>query len=79
MMQRNPSPGSRYMNDADNGRNGMEPSVPQGILPPIMPLPVDASSIALDSTLNHQKTPLLPISKLTSALASANPADRTRV
>lgn len=72
-MHRNPSPGMRYMNGAGNGRNGMESSVPQGILPPIMPLPIDASSTS------HQKAPLLPISKLTSALASASPVDPTRV
>ncbi|CAA0233792.1 unnamed protein product [Arabidopsis thaliana] len=73
LMHRNPSPGMRYMNGASNGRNGMDSSVPQGILPPIIPLPIDASSIS------HQKAPLLPISKLTSSLASASPADRTRM
>ncbi|KAL1192246.1 Polyadenylate-binding protein 3 [Cardamine amara subsp. amara] len=73
LMHRNPSPGMRYMNGAGNGRNGMESSVPQGILPPVMPLPIDTSSIT------HQKAPLLPVSKLTSALASASPTDRTRI
>ncbi|KAG7592665.1 RNA recognition motif domain [Arabidopsis thaliana x Arabidopsis arenosa] len=73
LMNRNPTPGMRYMNGTGNGRNGMDLSVPQGILPPIMPLPIDASSIS------HQKAPLLPISKLTSSLASASPADRTRM
>ena len=69
----------RYMNGAGNGRNGLELSVSQGTLPPVTPLPIDASSIGIVAPQNHQKAPLLPISKLTSLLASASPADRTRV
>ncbi|CAN7034714.1 hypothetical protein IGI04_032143 [Brassica rapa subsp. trilocularis] len=79
LIHHNPSPGMRYMNGAGNGRNGLELSVSQGTLPPVMPLPIDASSIGIVAPQNHQKAPLLPISKLTSLLASASPADRTRM
>ncbi|KAG2241296.1 hypothetical protein Bca52824_096720 [Brassica carinata] len=57
----------------------MDLSVAQGILPQIMPSPIDASSIGLESPHHHQKAPLLPISKLTSLLASGSPVDRTRI
>ncbi|WZZ58515.1 hypothetical protein YC2023_058622 [Brassica napus] len=41
----NACPGRRYMNGAGNGRNGMDLSVSQGTLPPpVMHLPIDASS-----------------------------------
>ncbi|CAF1927746.1 unnamed protein product [Brassica napus] len=44
-MHCNLSPGRRYMNGAGNGRNGMDLSVSQGTLPPpVMHLPIDASS-----------------------------------
>lgn len=75
MLQQNVGSGMRYMGGADNRRNGMEASAPQGI----MPLPLDASAISHNAPQHPQKPPLLPISKLTSALALANPANHAQV
>lgn len=75
MMQQNASPGMRYMGGPGNRRNGMEGTAPQGIIP----LPLDASAISHNGSQNPQKPPLLPISKLMSALALANPANHPQV
>ena len=53
----------------------MEGTAPQGIIP----LPLDASAISHNASQNPQKPPLLPISKLMSALALANPASHPQV
>ncbi|CAN6938209.1 unnamed protein product [Brassica oleracea] len=75
MMQQNASPGMRYMGGPGNRRNGMEGTGPQGIIP----LPLDASAISHNASQNLQKPPLLPISKLMSALALANPASHPQM
>ncbi|KFK41598.1 hypothetical protein AALP_AA2G149300 [Arabis alpina] len=75
MMQQNASSGMRYMGGAGNRRNGMEGSAPQGI----MPLSLDASAISHSVHQHPQKPPLLPISKLTDALALANPAKHAEI
>ena len=70
--------GMRYMGGAGNrrsGRSGMEASAPQGIVS----LQLDASEISHNASQNPQKPPPLPISKLTSALALASPANHSRM
>ncbi|KAL0731599.1 hypothetical protein Bca4012_027693 [Brassica carinata] len=67
--------GMRYMGGAGNIRSGMEVSAPQGIVS----LPLDASAISHNASPNPQKPPLLPISKLTSALALASPVNHPQV
>lgn len=63
-----------------NGRNGIDPAaVPQGIVGPIMPMAaLDVSRMPL-APIEVQRHGHVPISKLTSALASASPNDRTMV
>lgn len=75
MQQQNANSGMRYMGGAGNRRNGIEASPPQGI----MSLPLDASAVSHNASQNPQKPPLLPISKLTSALALANPDTHPQV
>ncbi|KAH6800228.1 protein 5 [Perilla frutescens var. hirtella] len=62
---------SRYVT---NGRNGVNPSmVPQGLMGPIMPLPLDSSSAVPGASLEIPLSPPLSRSTLASALASASP------
>ncbi|CAN8239387.1 unnamed protein product [Cochlearia groenlandica] len=76
MMQQNASSGMRYMGGgAGNRRNGMDPTGPQGLIP----LPLDASAISHNAPQHAQKPPLLPISKLSSALALASPANHAEM
>lgn len=56
-----------------NGRNNVDPSVMS-----MMPMPFDASGMPIPPIDAPRPGPV-PISTLTSALASANQADRTRV
>ncbi|CAH8337396.1 unnamed protein product [Eruca vesicaria subsp. sativa] len=63
--------GMRYMGGVGNMRSGMEVSAPQGIVS----LPLDASAISQ----NPQEPQLLPISKLTSAMALASPANHPQM
>ncbi|KAJ4909495.1 Polyadenylate-binding protein 5 [Raphanus sativus] len=73
MMQQNASSGMRFLGGAGNRRNGMESSAaPQGIVS----LPLDSSAISHNAS---QKPPLLPISKLSSALALASPANHPQM
>lgn len=75
LFHRNSNQGYRYMG---NGRNGIDPAaVPQGIVGPIMPMAaLDVSRMPL-APIEVQRHGHVPISKLTSALASASPNDRT--
>lgn len=71
MMQHNVNSGMRYMGGPGNRMNGVEAAAPQGI--------VDASAISHNASQNPQRPPLLPISKLTSALALASPSNHSQV
>uniref|UniRef100_A0A565B0T1 Polyadenylate-binding protein n=1 Tax=Arabis nemorensis TaxID=586526 RepID=A0A565B0T1_9BRAS len=70
MLQQNVSSGMRYMGGTGNRTNGMEGSAP---------LPLDASAISHNVHQHPQKPPLLPISKLTAALALANPEKHSEI
>ena len=70
-MQHNANSGMRYMGGPGNRMNGVEAAAPQGIM--------DASAISHNASQNPQRPPLLPISKLTSALALASPANHSQV
>ncbi|ESQ28031.1 hypothetical protein EUTSA_v10018219mg [Eutrema salsugineum] len=74
-MMQNASSGMRFTGGAGNMRNGMDASAPQSI----MPMPLDASAISHNASQHPHKPPLLPISKLTSALALANPANHPQM
>ncbi|KAJ0231995.1 Polyadenylate-binding protein 5 [Hirschfeldia incana] len=68
--------GMRYMGGAGNVRSGTVASAPQGNVS----LPLDASSaISHNASQNPLKAPLLPISKLTSALALTSPANHPQI
>ncbi|KAF8050590.1 hypothetical protein N665_1932s0004 [Sinapis alba] len=69
IMQHN----GRYMGGVGNMMNRVEASAPQGIIP------LDASAISHNASQNQQRPALLPISKLTSALALANPANHSQI
>eukprot|EP00262_Sarcandra_glabra_P021881 TRINITY_DN9428_c4_g1_i1.p1 TRINITY_DN9428_c4_g1~~TRINITY_DN9428_c4_g1_i1.p1 ORF type:complete len:651 (-),score=142.15 TRINITY_DN9428_c4_g1_i1:244-2196(-) len=70
LMQRNANQGFRYM---QNTRNGMDPSmVPQGLMGPMMPVPLDASGMPV-SPMDAPRPQPVPITTLASALASASP------
>ncbi|KAL1212459.1 Polyadenylate-binding protein 5 [Cardamine amara subsp. amara] len=69
MMQQNVSSGMRYMGGTGNMRNGMEASAPQGM----MSMPLDSSAMSHNAPQHPHKSPVLPISKLTSDLALASP------
>ncbi|CAN6937061.1 unnamed protein product [Brassica oleracea] len=71
MMQHNVNSGMRYMGGPGNRMNGVEAAAPQGI--------VDASAISHNASQNPQRPPLLPISKLTSALALASPSNHSQI
>ncbi|MED6118242.1 hypothetical protein PIB30_000868 [Stylosanthes scabra] len=68
MMHRNSNQGFRYMG---NGRNGMDPSGPQGLVGPMMPMSFDGSV----SPLDNQRPGTLSTT-LASALASATPENQ---
>lgn len=61
------------MGGVGNMMNRVEASAPQGIIP------LDASAISHNGSQNQQRPALLPISKLTSALALASPANHSQV
>ncbi|KAK1554938.1 hypothetical protein Q3G72_019430 [Acer saccharum] len=69
-LLRNSNQGIRYMG---NGRNGVDPSVVS-----MMPMPFDASGMPV-TPLDAQRSGSMPVSTLTSSLASASPADRNRI
>lgn len=70
LFQRNANQGFRYM---QNTRSGVDPSMmPQGIMGPMMPLPLDASGIPV-APMDATRSPSVPITTLASALASATP------
>ncbi|XP_057732174.1 polyadenylate-binding protein 5-like [Arachis stenosperma] len=68
MLHRNSNQGFRYMG---NGRNGMDPSVPQGLVGPMMPMSFDGSV----SPIDNQRPGTLSTT-LASALASATPENQ---
>ncbi|CAK9174162.1 unnamed protein product [Ilex paraguariensis] len=63
---------SRFM---ASGRNGMDASMPQVPMGPMMPLPFDVSSMPATPSDIHRSGPL-PMSTLASALASATPENQ---
>lgn len=68
--QRNANQGYRYMS---NMRNGLDPSmVPQGIMNPMVAMPVDLSGMYAPPVDGQRPGPM-PIAALASALASATP------
>lgn len=70
LIQRNANQGFRYMQSA---RNGVDPTmIPQGLMGPMMPLPLDASGMHVASMDAVRSSPI-PITALASALASATP------
>ncbi|XP_011026320.1 PREDICTED: polyadenylate-binding protein 3 [Populus euphratica] len=73
LLHRNTNQGLRYVG---NARNGIDSSVvPQGFVGPVMPLSFEASGMPV--TPGHaQPTTPVPISTLTTALASATPENR---
>ncbi|KAF5189449.1 Polyadenylate-binding protein [Thalictrum thalictroides] len=70
-MQRSANQGFRYMSSA---RNGLDPSiVPQGLVGPMMPLPPQNVSGMPVAPIDVQRSGPVPITTLSSALASASP------
>jgi len=62
-----------------NARNGIDSSVvPQGFVGPVMPLPFEAPGMPITPSHAQPTTPV-PISTLTTALASATPENRMMV
>lgn len=60
-----------------NSRNGVDPSmIPQGLMGPMIPVPLDASSMPVAS-MGTPRSPSIPT--LASALASANPDQQRMV
>ncbi|KAK6792349.1 hypothetical protein RDI58_011430 [Solanum bulbocastanum] len=59
-----------------NGRNGMHPSIPQGMMGSIMQAPFDASSAMTTPPLDIQRSNPVPPSTLASSLAFASPEDQ---
>ncbi|KAK4352480.1 hypothetical protein RND71_027998 [Anisodus tanguticus] len=59
-----------------NGRNGMHPSIPQGMMGPIMSAPFDAASGMTTPPLDIQRSNPVPSSTLASSLAFASPEDQ---
>ncbi|CAN4116419.1 unnamed protein product [Withania somnifera] len=59
-----------------NGWNGMHPSLPQGMMGPIMPAPFDAASAMTTPPLDIQHSNPVPPSTLASSLAFASPEDQ---
>ncbi|CAK7346720.1 unnamed protein product [Dovyalis caffra] len=73
LLHRNTNQGFRYMG---NTRNGIDSSVvPQGFVGPVMPLPFEASGMPITPS-DAQRAAPVPISTLTTALASATPENR---
>ncbi|KAK9111156.1 hypothetical protein Scep_018675 [Stephania cephalantha] len=76
LIQRNANQGFRYL---PNARNGLEPSmVPQGLMGPMMPLPLDVSGMP-GAAVEAQRSGPLPIGTLASALASAGPEQQRQM
>ncbi|OVA08115.1 RNA recognition motif domain [Macleaya cordata] len=76
LMQRNSNQGFGYM---PNTRNGLDQSmVPQGLMAPMMPLPLDVSGMPV-SPMEAQRTGPVPIATLASALASASPEQQRQM
>ncbi|KAK4348701.1 hypothetical protein RND71_031456 [Anisodus tanguticus] len=59
-----------------NGLNGMHPSIPQGMMVPIMSAPFDAASGMTTPPLDIQRSNPVPPSTLASSLAFASPEDQ---
>ncbi|PIA25461.1 hypothetical protein AQUCO_11400019v1 [Aquilegia coerulea] len=77
MQQRNANQGFRYMSSA---RNGLDPSiVPQGLVGPVMPLPPHNVSGMPVSPIDVQRSGPVPITTLSSALASASPEQQRQM
>ncbi|OAY63029.1 polyadenylate-binding protein 3 isoform X2 [Ananas comosus] len=69
LVQRNTNQGFRYM---QSGRNGVDPTMqPQGLMGPMMPLPLDPSGMHVAQMDAIRPSPI-PITALASALASAS-------
>ncbi len=62
-----------------NGRNGMYPSISQGMMGSIMQAPFDASSAMTAPPLDIQRSNPVPPSTLASSLAFASPEDQHAV
>ncbi|KAK9110567.1 hypothetical protein Sjap_018627 [Stephania japonica] len=76
LIQRNANQGFRYL---PNARNGLEPSmVPQGLMGPMMPLPLDVSGMP-GAPVEAQRSGPVPIGTLASALASAGPEQQRQM
>lgn len=72
-MHRNNNQGLRYIG---NARNSIDSSmVPQGFVGPVMPMPFEVSGAPV-TPVDVQRPAMVPISTLTSALASATPENR---
>lgn len=70
LIQRNANQGFRYLQSA---RNGVDPTmIPQGLMGPMMPLPLDASGMHV-AQMDAVRSSPIPITALASALASATP------
>ncbi|XP_068321040.1 polyadenylate-binding protein 3-like [Pyrus communis] len=73
LLHRHSNQGLRYMG---NARNGVDPSLaPQGLVGPMMPLPLDGAGLPVTRNDIHRSGPL-PMSTLASALASATPENQ---
>ncbi|KAL9357708.1 hypothetical protein Peur_050961 [Populus x canadensis] len=73
LLHRNTNQGLRYMG---NARNGIDSSAaPQGFVGPVVPFPFEASGMPVTPS-DAQRTAPVPISALTTALASATPEKR---
>lgn len=62
-----------------NGRNGMYPSIPNGMMGSTMPAPFDAASATTTPPLDIQRSNPVPPSTLASSLAFASPEDQHEV
>ncbi|TQD91713.1 hypothetical protein C1H46_022704 [Malus baccata] len=73
LLHRHSNQAFRYMG---NARNGVDPSLaPQGLMGPMMPLPLDGAGLPVTPNDTHRSGPL-PMSTLASALASATPENQ---
>ncbi|XP_017697610.2 polyadenylate-binding protein 2-like [Phoenix dactylifera] len=73
LIQRSANQGFRYM---QNAHNGVDPTmIPQGLMGPMMPLPLDASGMHV-APMDAVRSSPIPITSLASALASATPENQ---
>ncbi|XP_059453528.1 polyadenylate-binding protein 3 [Corylus avellana] len=72
LLQRNSNQGFRYMG---NSRSGMDASVPQGAVGPVMPLSFDGSGMPA-TPIDVQRPGQMHMSALLSSLASASPENQ---